>query len=142
MEGMDLASMNAEILECARYGEHEELEEFLKAGAEVNFMDAQGNTAMHKAAANGEIKCLKVLKEYGATHKSNSQGNLPIHWAAQNLKKESLVFLIDAYDSIDMLERNNMGISTLTDAFQSGGKSYSYSGHSPHTTLSVAPQNT
>lgn len=120
MDVVDVDAMNAEILECARYGEHEELEEFLKAGADVNFADSQGNTCMHKAAANGEVECLKVLKKFGAIHSKNSQGNLPIHWATQNRKKGALSYLVENYDNIDMLDRNDMGISTLTDAFQSG----------------------
>lgn len=40
--------MNEEILECARYGEEEELREYLAAGADVNYIDEGGNTALHK----------------------------------------------------------------------------------------------
>ena len=40
--------MNEEILECARYGEEEELREYLTAGADVNYTDDGGNTALHK----------------------------------------------------------------------------------------------
>lgn len=40
--------MNEEVLECARYGEEDELREYLTAGADVNYTDDSGNTALHK----------------------------------------------------------------------------------------------
>lgn len=111
-----LEEMNAEILECARYGEPEDLETLLKAGANVNFVDGQGNTCMHKAAANGEVECLQVLKKFDAMHVPNMQGNTPLQWAVQNKKKESITYLVANFE-VDMLLQNGMGISTLTDAF-------------------------
>src|SRR5690554_6914219 len=99
---MDLVEMNNEILECARYGEDDDLRTLLVAGADVNFADDSGNTALHRAAANGETGCILVLKEFGAKHVANSQGNLPIHWAAQNAKVESLKTIFENYD-VDVL---------------------------------------
>ena len=40
---------NLETLECARYGEFDELRELLSAGCSSNFQDSLLNTAMHKA---------------------------------------------------------------------------------------------
>ena len=58
--------MNMEILECARYGEDDDLRQLLVAGADVNFADDfTGNTAMHRAAANNHLSCLMILKEFG-----------------------------------------------------------------------------
>jgi len=114
-----MAEYNQEVLECSRYGEHEELKELFAAGADVNFTDSAGNTGLHKAAANGELLCLHVLKEYGANFKHNENGNLPTHWAAANGKVEALKFLLDNYN-VDVLSQNSFGRSTLTEAFQSG----------------------
>lgn len=72
---------------------------------------------LHKAAANGEVECLAVLKEFGAIHIPNMQGNFPCHWAAQNSKLDALRFLAENYD-VDMLVKNTFGRSTLTEAFQ------------------------
>jgi ankyrin repeat protein len=55
---MNIEEMNREVLECARYGEADDLRELLKNGADVNFKDDSGNTALHRAAANGELECL------------------------------------------------------------------------------------
>ncbi len=110
--------MNKEILECARYGEDDDLRALIVAGADPNYCDESGNTSLHRAAANGEVKCILVLKELGALHIPNKEGNYPIHWAAQNAKADSLKTLFDNYE-VDVLAKNNAGRSTLTDAFDS-----------------------
>ncbi len=74
---MDLAEINAEILECARYGESEDLKVLLEHNGDVNFADEGGNTALHKAAANGEVECIKVLSSFGAKRLPNKSGNFP-----------------------------------------------------------------
>ncbi|KAJ1439784.1 putative methyltransferase-domain-containing protein [Ochromonadaceae sp. CCMP2298] len=111
--------MNNEVLECARYGEDEDLRALLKAGASVDHLDESRSSAMHKAAANGEVACLKVLHEFGAQYVKNNTGNSPAHWAAQNGKAEALKFLIESYKDIDVLDKNDLGRSVLTEAFQS-----------------------
>ena len=51
-----------ELLECARYGEEEELQQLLDAGVPVDFADDGGNTALHKAArAQGGIEAAEKL---------------------------------------------------------------------------------
>ena len=118
-EMLALQEANAETLECARYGEDDDLRAlFTTHGADPNYGDDNGTMAMHRAAANGQVGCLQVLKEFGSLHKPNMQGNLPIHWAALNGQAESLKYLIDNYD-VDMLIKNDAGRSTLTEAFQS-----------------------
>jgi hypothetical protein len=91
---------------------------FLGAGADANFRDENGNTAMHKAAANGNVYCMQVLKSFGAKYVANEEGNFPAHWAAQNAKLDALKFLVDNYE-VDMLAKNSVGRSVLTEAFTS-----------------------
>jgi hypothetical protein len=45
-----LQEVNQEILECARYGDDDDLREMLRLGGDVNFKDGGGNTALHKGA--------------------------------------------------------------------------------------------
>lgn len=45
----ELAEANNETLECARYGEADDLKELLTMGADPNYRDENGTTAMHKA---------------------------------------------------------------------------------------------
>lgn len=110
--------LNPEVIECARYGEDEDLRALLAYGADVNFCDESGNTALHKAAANGHVKCLEILKEFNANYTANKQGNYPIHWAAQNGQVEALRFLLNNFD-VDVLAQNSFGMSTMSESFQS-----------------------
>ena len=109
---------NVESLDCARYGEDDDLRNLLSVdGADANYANESGVTAMHQAAANGEVGCMKILKEFGARHTQNLQGNFPIHWAALNAQGSALKFLFDNYD-VDVLMKNAAGRSTLSEAFQ------------------------
>jgi hypothetical protein len=117
-EPLTEVELRDELLECARYGEEDDLRAILTHGIDVNHQDDNGNTAMHKAAANGQIACMAILKEFGAAFKLNEQRNSPLHWAAQNGRADAIKFLIDHYE-VDVLEKNAMGRSALTEAFQS-----------------------
>jgi ankyrin repeat protein len=44
----DKLAIDLEILECARYGDDDDLRDLLVAGGNVNFKDGGGNTALHK----------------------------------------------------------------------------------------------
>lgn len=116
---MNRDEANLETLECARYGEDDDLRNlFVSEGADANYSDESGTTALHRAAANGEVACMKILKEFGAKHTQNLQGNFPIHWAALNAQEAALQFLFENYE-VDVLAKNGNGRSTLSEAFQS-----------------------
>lgn len=109
-----------ELLECARYGEDEDLasmDALLKQGVPVNFADHGGNTALHKASANGHVAIIKLLAGAGAAHLPNSSGNYPLHWAVQQGQVEAARTLLKAYADIDVLAQNGFGRSASTEAF-------------------------
>ena len=110
-----------EFLECARYGETEDVQALLDAGADINFTDGSGNTALHRASANGHADVVKLLAERGAQYKANNSGNYPLHWAALNGHIAVAKLLMERYnDVIDVLAKNSFGKSALTDAINSG----------------------
>ena len=115
---MNFLEMNQEVLECARYGEDDDLKAMLEAGADANFADVGGSTGLHKAAANGHEACIKILVQFGAKYMKNSTGNTPAHWAAENGKAGALKAILESFD-VDVLQKNDLGRSILTEAFQS-----------------------
>ena len=106
-----------ELLECARYGEDDELAALLKLGVPIDHADDSGNTALHKASANGHISILKLLAASGASHAPNSSGNYPLHWAVQQGQHDAVSILLDLYPNIDVLAQNSFGRSASTEAF-------------------------
>ena len=70
-----------ELLECARYGEDDDLKALLDKGVPAGFADDQGTTALHRAAANGHLACVELLAAGGCPHAPNASGNTPLHWA-------------------------------------------------------------
>ncbi len=114
----DIKQLQQDILDCARYGEYEDLEMLIKLDdADVNYNENfGGNTPLHCAAANGEIKCMKLLLENGAKMLPNESGNLPLHWAVQNGKIDAVKLLIENYEC-DMLIKNKRGLSVVSEAF-------------------------
>mmetsp|Transcript_39661 Transcript_39661/g.53939 ORF Transcript_39661/g.53939 Transcript_39661/m.53939 type:complete len:457 (-) Transcript_39661:225-1595(-) len=112
--------VNSELLMCARYGEMEEMLAMLEAGADVNFKDANGSTALHNASANGNTECAERLIQAGAQHLCNESGNSPLQWASQGGKIDTVRLLLKAFPNIDVLSTNAAGMSSLSGAFQSG----------------------
>ncbi|KAL1507624.1 hypothetical protein AB1Y20_007243 [Prymnesium parvum] len=109
-----------ELLECARYGEAEELEQLLRAGVPVDFQDDSGNTALHKAGANGHVSCIEVLAAAGARLLPNASGNLPLHWAVQQGHLGAVQAFLRLFADADVLAQNEFGRSISTEAFALG----------------------
>jgi hypothetical protein len=110
----------AELLECARYGEEDELRQLLAKGVPPGFADAQGTTALHRAAANGHLACVRALAAAGCPHVANSSGNVPLHWAVQQGHVGVTRALLELYSDIDVLAQNEFGKSISSEAFAKG----------------------
>ena len=106
-----------ELLECARYGEEEEMQQLLDAGVPVDFADDGGNTALHKAAANGHAGTVERLLAAGAALLPNESGNIPLHWAVQQGHLEVVKALLLRSEA-DVLLQNSFGRSVVTEAFE------------------------
>ena len=116
---MSQAQLNEELLECARYNEPEDLIKVIEAGGDIAHVAGGGNSALHYAAANGHVACVRELVRRGAPQRPNENGNLPLHWAVQNRHADVVRVLIDAKE-VNVLEKNGFGRSPLTDGFSGG----------------------
>jgi len=63
-EEMFYESFEELMFDSCRYGEIENLKYALENNPDINYMDRNFNTSLHMAAANGHIKCIKLLFEY------------------------------------------------------------------------------
>jgi ankyrin repeat protein len=84
-----LLEVAAELTDCARYGEDEEIQQLLAAASSpadlANTAASNGNVALHMAAANGHTATCELLLQAGANvNIKNSAGNTPLHWGALN----------------------------------------------------------
>ena len=109
-----------ELLECARYGEEEELSALISSGAaDVSYQDDHGNSALHKCCANGHTAVAKMLIEAGAKYMPNKKGNFPLQWAIRGQHLEVVKLLLASYDEIDVTVKNEFGKSLVSDAIGS-----------------------
>lgn len=110
----------AEVIECARYGELEDLQALLELGANANYADEGGSTALHKAAANGSTDIARLLHKHGALYTANASGNTPLHWACLNGHKDMVELLLSIYPDVDIYSKNQFGRSAFTEALAAG----------------------
>ncbi len=77
--------MSATLQSAAQAGDLQQVQDLLAAGASVNGVDAEGNTALHLAAFNGHEEVVKALLAAGAdANAQDAQGWTPIFKAAYN----------------------------------------------------------
>ncbi len=68
----------ATLRETAPRGDAEEVERLLRQGADLNTGDKEGNTPLHRAAANCRYALAQLLVQHGAdVNTRNSQGKTP-----------------------------------------------------------------
>ncbi len=71
----------------------------LEAGADIEYADPEGNTALFHAAASGNPKTLKRLLKHGANlYRKNSAWHTAYDIAIRNNKQENAIYLRDWYE--------------------------------------------
>jgi hypothetical protein len=111
--------MGNEMLLCARYGEIEDMVAILDENVvPVDYQNDGLNTALHYVSANGNLECIRELLRRGARSLANSSGNTPLHWAVQNKQLDATKELLANSPGCDVLQKNDFGRSSLTEAFQ------------------------
>ena len=105
-------------LECARFGELQELKEAMKDATKdfnVNLVDFGGNTALHLASANGFIEIVKYLVDelHCDINAKNKSLSTPLTWAAFNGQKKVVEFLLEKGADFDVKNSNGKKPSEL-----------------------------
>ena len=94
---MDGPNGMCSLMESASRAHHAEMLDVLVAhGTLADAPDADGNTAMHHAAMQGDTHAIDALVEVGADVgvKNPLDGSSPLHWAASKGKCEALLALL------------------------------------------------
>ena len=88
---------------AAARGDIDRLAELLAGDEPVNARDADGNSPLHHAAWNSQLKAMQLLLDHGANINSQS-GQLwtPLHWAARNGRAPSIRWLLDHGAKVDV----------------------------------------
>ena len=101
------ANRTSPLIYAALGGAADCMEPLIKAGADVNFQDEMGNTALHAAAAHGFADCVQVLIKAGAdVRKKTKTGFTPLHFTMK----------YDAADCMELLIKAGADINTATES--------------------------
>ena len=83
------------MIEGARYGDMEDVDDALARRTDANATDTSGRTALHMAAANGHTDVMRRLLAAGAnTEQRNDSGNTALHWACMGGHVEAVQLLL------------------------------------------------
>jgi len=118
-----LTEVAEELIQCARYGEEEELKGLLESLKDqpqhVNHQNEWGQSALQCAVANGHVDITKALLSAGADpNKANKEGNRPLHWASLMGKLDCVKLLVEA--EADVNARNGLGRTALDECHARG----------------------
>ncbi|PIK48720.1 putative E3 ubiquitin-protein ligase HACE1-like [Apostichopus japonicus] len=98
-----------------------DIELALSKGEDPNSKDPMGNTAIHKAAANGNLTCLqRLMKQGGDVSQEDAAGCTVLHVAARNGHIETVKWLITNGCDINTLSRKG---NTARDLARANGQS-------------------
>lgn len=107
--------MSKELLEAAKEGNIEQLQFELSNGADINFQDDHGYSALHLASICGELRAVKFLVSKKANLELiDGNGHTPISSAMGWNRNDIAFFLMN--NGADLLIKDNQGRSILDSA--------------------------
>lgn len=94
---------------ASRSGHKDACSLLLERGADVNAQTRSGRaSSLHRAAYSGHVTVVKLLIKYGADPRlSDSDGQTPLHKAAQKAHKEAVELLLDLDSSLVKVKDKN-----------------------------------
>jgi ankyrin repeat protein len=102
---------------AAQRGDVERVKQLLAEGADVNYSDEHGFTAMHIAAEKNQVEIIRLLLNAGAdpnAQTTDTYKNLPIHRACFRGSTDAVMFLLDRGHFMEA--RNAAGFTPLLTA--------------------------
>lgn len=83
------------IVEAAKRGNDELIQEYIEQGLNPKKVDALGNSALHWAAAGNHVDCINLLLKLGLDpNQPNRDGDTPLHKAAWKNYDEAAAALV------------------------------------------------
>lgn len=102
MEGDDDDSGYIPIVEAAKRGNDDLINEYVEQGLNAKKVDALGNSALHWAAAGNHVDCITLLLKLGLDpNQPNRDGETPLHKAAwKNYEEAAAALVRDAHATL------------------------------------------
>lgn len=99
--GLTLDETCQMFLDCARYAEEDDIKILKELLADrpsiIHTRDEEGRTAVHLAAANGNVEVCKLLVAAQAKpNEQNNEGNTALHYASEQNQPAVVEFLLSA----------------------------------------------
>eukprot|EP01024_Parvocaulis_polyphysoides_P018363 TRINITY_DN1813_c0_g1_i1.p1 TRINITY_DN1813_c0_g1~~TRINITY_DN1813_c0_g1_i1.p1 ORF type:complete len:335 (-),score=60.08 TRINITY_DN1813_c0_g1_i1:306-1196(-) len=96
------------LIDAAKLGDMEALEDFLAVGKDVNCTDEEGRTPLHYAVAYNKAECVAFLVGAGASLEAvENKKNTPLHYACGYARKAMISLLLD--NGADISMKNDAG---------------------------------
>ena len=109
---MSEPALSAVFRDAAGQGKLAEVQRTLRQGVNVNAVDEDGNTALHRAADKGHMEVVTALLAAGAdTNLQDKLGRTALHWAAYYGRIEMVTALLAA--GADIKLKNGSGCTAL-----------------------------
>ena len=107
------------LLAAVRLGDQELAALLIENGADVNFVDRNGNTPLHRSTWTS-VSLTGLLIDHGAdVNAENSFGDTPLHIAAGRVDSEQLIELL-IENNANVNARNHLGFTPLHHAVTIG----------------------
>ena len=130
-ERPDVLNISKPVMRSGSFWSRQRFAEFLSRAAAVDAMPAadRAGSPHHAAAAAGHVEVVRLLRGHQDVEAVDSEGALPLHWAAAN-GHERLVLALLQETGRSIHTRDGAGSTALHDAAWGGHLQVAESWHS------------